>query len=53
MAARQNRTAIAAALVVCGMLFAFAGDGLVASFTPDNMRELYVAWTARGGSTWT
>jgi hypothetical protein len=36
--------AIAAAVTIAGFLAAFAGDGLFAYFTPDDMMNLYDAW---------
>jgi hypothetical protein len=42
----RNRAALVAALLICGCLFAFAGDGLGAYFTPDDMMNLYFAWSA-------
>ena len=43
MSAPQTRGRIAAVLVVCGIFFAFAGDGLRGYFTPDDMMNLYRA----------
>jgi hypothetical protein len=36
--------AAAAAAVILGLVIAFAGDGLFAYFTPDDMMNLYDAW---------
>jgi len=46
MPSAETRGRIAAALVVCAILFAFAGDGLGGYFTPDDMMNLYQAWSA-------
>jgi hypothetical protein len=46
MSSAQTRGRIAAALAVCAILFAFAGDGLWGYFTPDDMMNLYQAWSA-------
>jgi hypothetical protein len=37
---------ILAAVVVCGLLLVFAGDGIRAYFTPDDVMNLYVSWSA-------
>ena len=42
----ETRGRLAVALVVCGLFFAFAGDGISAYFTPDDMMNLYRAWSA-------
>jgi hypothetical protein len=39
-----KRNTIFAALVIAGVFLAFAGDGLRAYFTPDDMMNLYGAW---------
>jgi hypothetical protein len=41
---RDNRARIAATLVICAT-FAFAADGLWAYFAPDDMMNLYGAWS--------
>lgn len=41
-----TRGRLAAALVVCGILFVFAGDGIAGYFTADDMMNLYRAWSA-------
>jgi hypothetical protein len=46
MFARRHRAALLAALAIGAMFFAFAGDGLRAYFTPDDMMNLYVSWSA-------
>ncbi|HWC98799.1 MAG TPA: glycosyltransferase family 39 protein [Candidatus Sulfopaludibacter sp.] len=46
MMAPRHRAVIAAALAVAALFFAFAGDGLRAYFTPDDMMNLYVSWSA-------
>jgi len=40
----RDRATIAATLVICAT-FAFAADGLSAHFTPDDMMNLYGAWS--------
>src|SRR5436853_4086125 len=45
MGHRLNRATIGATLVICAML-AFAADGVRAYFTPDDMMNLYGAWSA-------
>src|SRR6266852_1905138 len=45
MERRLNRAAIGATLVICAIL-AFAADGVRAYFTPDDMMNLYGAWSA-------
>jgi hypothetical protein len=40
----SKRNAIFAGLLVAGVFLAFAGDGLRAYFTPDEMMNLYGAW---------
>src|ERR1035437_6379801 len=39
-----RRNTVFAALVIVGVFLAFAGDGLRAYFTPDEMMNLYGAW---------
>jgi hypothetical protein len=39
-----KRNAIFATLLIAGVFLAFAGDGLRAYFTPDEMMNLYGAW---------
>ena len=39
-----RRNTVFAALVIAGVFLAFAGDGLRAYFTPDEMMNLYGAW---------
>jgi hypothetical protein len=46
MMSPETRGRLAVALVVCGLMFAFAGDGIGAYFTPDDMMNLYQAWSA-------
>jgi hypothetical protein len=46
MFARRHRAALLAALAIGAVFFAFAGDGLRAYFTPDDMMNLYVSWSA-------
>ena len=46
MPSPQTRGRLAAALVVCAILFVFAGDGVGGYFTPDDMMNLYQAWSA-------
>ena len=41
---RQKLFAAAAALLVCALFLGFAGDGIRAYFTPDDMMNLYGAW---------
>lgn len=43
MSAPATRGRLAAALIVCGIFFVFAGDGLRGYFTPDDMMNLYKA----------
>ena len=40
----SRRNAILATLAIAGIFFGFAGDGLRAYFTPDEMMNLYGAW---------
>jgi hypothetical protein len=47
MTAQRHRAAIAAALAIFGIFAVFAGDGLRAWFTPDDMMNLYFAWSPR------
>ncbi len=42
--ARNRNCAIGAVAIVIGYLIIFAGDGLFAYFTPDDMMNLYGAW---------
>lgn len=42
----RQRATLAAAVLIAALLFAFAGDGLAAYFTPDDMMNLYFAWSA-------
>lgn len=42
----NRRAAVVAALAVCAIFFVFAGDGIRAYFTPDDMMNLYVSWSA-------
>jgi hypothetical protein len=46
MSGPQIRGRIAVTLTVCGVLFLFAGDGIRGYFTPDDMMNLYRAWSA-------
>jgi hypothetical protein len=46
MLSPQTRGRLAAALAVCGIFFLFAGDGIGGYFTPDDMMNLYQAWSA-------
>lgn len=46
MPALPSRAALVAAVLVCGLFVAFAGDGIGAYFTPDDMMNLYQAWSA-------
>jgi hypothetical protein len=46
MMSPKMRGRLAAALVVGGLFFAFAGDGIGSYFTPDDMMNLYQAWSA-------
>src|SRR5258706_8300796 len=41
---RKRNCAIGAVTIVIGYLLIFAGDGLFACFTPDDMMNLYGAW---------
>ncbi len=45
MSVPRGRAALAAALAAGGCLFALAGDGVRAYFTPDDMMNLYGAWS--------
>ena len=42
----KHRAPLVAALAIGAMFLAFAGDGLGAYFTPDDMMNLYVTWSA-------
>jgi len=44
MISNRNRAVIVSALSICGMA-AFAADGVRAYFTPDDMMNLYGAWS--------
>ena len=46
MISPKTRGRLAVALVVGGLFFVFAGDGIGAYFTPDDMMNLYRAWSA-------
>jgi hypothetical protein len=46
MALPRTRTALACAFPIGGLLFAFARDGLRSYFTPDDMMNLYFAWSS-------
>jgi hypothetical protein len=46
MISSAMRGRMAVALVVGGIFFLFAGDGVGAYFTPDDMMNLYRAWSA-------
>src|ERR1035438_8115156 len=46
MIPRKLRAPLLAALAIGGILLAFAGDGIGAYFTPDDMMNLYVSWSA-------
>jgi hypothetical protein len=45
MIPQRNRAAIAAALTIGALWAAFAGDGIRAYFTPDDMMNIYAAWS--------
>lgn len=45
MIAPRNRAAIAVALIVFALWVVFAGDGIRAYFTPDDMMNIYFAWS--------
>ena len=45
----KRRAPLLAALAIAGLFFAFAGDGIRAYFTPDDMMNLYVSWSAPAG----
>lgn len=45
MVARQNLVTAAAALAILAVFVVFGGDGLRAYFTPDDMMNLYQAWS--------
>jgi hypothetical protein len=46
MISPKARAPLLAALVIGGIFLAFAGDGLRSYFTPDDMMNLYVSWSA-------
>jgi hypothetical protein len=46
MTVPRGRAALAVALVAGGCFFALAGDGIRAYFTPDDMMNLYGAWSS-------
>lgn len=46
MIPKKLRAPLLAALVIGGIFVAFAGDGIGAYFTPDDMMNLYVSWSA-------
>jgi hypothetical protein len=46
MVSAKRRAPVLAALVIGGIFLAFAGDGIGAYFTPDDMMNLYVSWSA-------
>lgn len=46
MSVPRGRAALAVALAAGGCLFALAGDGIRAYFTPDDMMNLYGAWSS-------
>jgi hypothetical protein len=46
MPAPRTRAALACAFLIGALFFAFAGDGLRSYFTPDDMMNLYFAWSA-------
>lgn len=46
MISPKTRGRLVVALAVCGLFFVFAGDGIGAYFTPDDMMNLYRAWSA-------
>ena len=46
MPAPPLRARAVIALAVCGIFFLFAGDGIRGYFTPDDMMNLYQAWSS-------
>jgi hypothetical protein len=46
MISQKARGPLLAALAIGGIFLAFAGDGIRAYFTPDDMMNLYVSWSA-------
>jgi hypothetical protein len=46
MIPQKARAPLLAALAIGGIFMAFAGDGIRAYFTPDDMMNLYVSWSA-------
>lgn len=46
MVPQKRRAPLLAGLVIGGIFLAFAGDGASAYFTPDDMMNLYVSWSA-------
>ena len=46
MISPKTRAPLLAALAIGGIFVAFAGDGIRAYFTPDDMMNLYVSWSA-------
>jgi hypothetical protein len=46
MVPQKRRAPLLAGLAIGGMFVAFAGDGVGAYFTPDDMMNLYVSWSA-------
>jgi Dolichyl-phosphate-mannose-protein mannosyltransferase len=46
MIPQRARAPLLAALAIGGIFLAFAGDGIRAYFTPDDMMNLYVSWSA-------
>jgi hypothetical protein len=46
MIPKKQRAPLVAALAICGIFLGFAGDGIRAYFTPDDMMNLYVSWSA-------
>lgn len=46
MISQKARAPLLAALAIGGIFLAFAGDGIRAYFTPDDMMNLYVSWSA-------
>ncbi len=46
MVPQKRRAPLLAGLAIGGIFLAFAGDGLGAYFTPDDMMNLYVSWSA-------
>jgi len=46
MVPKRLRAPLLASLAICAIFLAFAGDGIRAYFTPDDMMNLYVSWSA-------